>query len=757
MDITKRKVVEAAPRASEKWYKQLLEAVTDYIYTVRIEAGQPVSTSHSPGCVAVTGYTAAEYEANPDLWYRMVPEADQATVVAQINNILAGEESPPFEHRIIHKDGSIRWVKNTWVPRYDEAGHLVAYEGLISDVTERKQAEEALAAERNLLRTLIDTLPDYIFVKDAQSRFVINNKAHLHILGAKTQDEVIGKSDFDIFPHELAAQYFADERAVIAGQSLVNREEATITPQGHRPWLLTTKVPLRDSGGQVVGLVGVSRDITERKRVEAALSESQHFSQQIAETAPFLIYVYDLIEQRSVYVNHQVSKMLGYTPEEFQALGRDLLDELVYPDDRWVAIRHIKRVAADQSDNIFDTEYRIRRANGQWRWFHTRNVVFTRDQTGKPEQILGMAEDITERKWIEEILKTYGRVLESMAEGVIVADEHELIYFTNPAFEAMFGYQPGELIGQPTSILNLDPPATQRQFATEIRKALQTTGVWHGEFRNRKKDGTPFVTASRISILDMQDKRYLVSVQEDITERKQAEVEKARLFKEVSRQREQLRALTRRLAEVQENERKALARELHDQIGQNLTALGLNLNIVRAQIPAALPLAEMLYARLDDALVMVQETTRRIRDVMANLRPPVLDDYGLITAFKWYGNQFAERANCRVIVRGEEPSPRLTTLVENTLFRIVQEALTNVAKHAQATEVVVSLEQENGLIRMVIADNGLGFEPGELVEPGERQSWGMLTMSERAEAVGGCCRIESRSGQGTRVVVEVTR
>lgn len=755
--MTERKAVEPAAQDSEKWYKRLLEAVTDYIYTVRIEAGQPVSTSHSPGCVAVTGYTAAEYEANPELWYQMVHTADQAAVVAQINKTLAGAEMPPFEHRIVHKDGPTRWVKNTWVPRYDDTGRLVAYEGLISDVTERKQAEEALAKERNLLRTLIDTLPDYIFVKDAQSQFVLNNKAHLDILGAKTQDEVIGKSDFDIFPQELATQYYADERAVIEGHPVVNREEMTVTPQGHTPWLLTTKVPLRDNEGQIVGLVGVSRDISERKRVEAALSQSQRFNQQIADTAPFLIYVYDLIAQRTVYVNHQVSKMLGYTPEEFLTPGQDLLNQLIYPEDRWIALRHTRKLATDRTDKIFDTEYRIRCANGQWRWFHSRNVVFTRSQTGTPEQILGMAEDVTERKWIEEMLKTYGRVLESMAEGVIVADDKELIYFTNPAFEAMFGYQPGELVGQPTSVLNLDPVPMKKLFESEIHKALQTAGVWQGEFRNRKKDGSPFVTAAHISILDMPDKRYLVSVQEDITERKRAEVEKARLFKEVSRQREQLRALTRRLAEVQENERKVLARELHDQIGQSLTALGLTLNIVRAQIPATWPTAEALQARLDDALIMVQETTRRIRDVMANLRPPVLDDYGLVTALKWYGDQFAQRANCRVIVRGEEPAPRLTILVENTLFRIVQEALTNVAKHAQATEVSISLEQENGLIRLIIADNGLGFEVEDLVEPGEKQSWGMLTMAERAEAVGGCCRIESQSGQGTRVVVEVAR
>jgi PAS domain S-box-containing protein len=140
---------------------------------------------------------------------------------------------------------------------------------LLRDITDRKRAEEALAEERTLLRTMIDNLPDYIFVKDTESQFVISNMAHVHHLGATTQDEVVGKTDFDIFPQELAAQYYADEQEVIqSGQPLVAREEYTIDPEGRKQWLLTTKVPLCDSHGKIVGLVGISRDITEHHRAQ---------------------------------------------------------------------------------------------------------------------------------------------------------------------------------------------------------------------------------------------------------------------------------------------------------------------------------------------------------------------------------------------------------------------------------------------------------------------------------------------------------
>jgi PAS domain S-box-containing protein len=141
------------------------------------------------------------------------------------------------------------------------------------EIAERKRTEEELALERNLLRTLIDNLPDYIYVKDTESRFMINNLAHTRLLGATRPEELVGKTDFDTFPHELAAQYYADEQALIqSGQPLIDREQPTVDRRtGEKKWALSTKVPLRDSQGEVIGLVGLTRDITERKQVEEEL------------------------------------------------------------------------------------------------------------------------------------------------------------------------------------------------------------------------------------------------------------------------------------------------------------------------------------------------------------------------------------------------------------------------------------------------------------------------------------------------------
>jgi two-component system sensor histidine kinase UhpB len=153
----------------------------------------------------------------------------------------------------------------------------------------------------------------------------------------------------------------------------------------------------------------------------------------------------------------------------------------------------------------------------------------------------------------------------------------------------------------------------------------------------------------------------------------------------------------------------------------------------------------------------VEQTTERIRNLMTDLKPPVLDDYGLVTALRWYAAQFSSRASIRIDIKGEEPDPRLSPRVENALFRISQEALTNVAKHAQATRVTVIVEVEKKKVSLVITDNGIGFKYKRLNQRGKALGWGLLTMRERAEAIGSRFHIESRPGQGTRVIVEVAR
>jgi two-component system sensor histidine kinase UhpB len=241
-------------------------------------------------------------------------------------------------------------------------------------------------------------------------------------------------------------------------------------------------------------------------------------------------------------------------------------------------------------------------------------------------------------------------------------------------------------------------------------------------------------------------------------------MENARLFESLTDQGRRLRVLAARLAEAEEMERKRLARELHDQAGQNLTALSANLEIVRMLFAECTSRAVkdydqvigQLYARLNDASALVKETTKRIRNVMEYLRPPALEESGLVDALEWYGIEFSSRTGVVVDVHiTDTPPERPNAAIETALFRIAQEALTNVARHANASEAKVTITWAQDALTMVIADDGIGFAQPQ-ARPGGGQHWGLISMAERAQAVGGHCRTESTPGEGTRVIVTVS-
>ncbi|OGW53119.1 MAG: hypothetical protein A2Y81_10640 [Nitrospirae bacterium RBG_13_43_8] len=159
--------------------------------------------------------------------------------------------------------------------------------------------------------------------------------------------------------------------------------------------------------------------------------------------------------------------------------------------------------------------------------------------------------------------------------------------------------------------------------------------------------------------------------------------------------------------------------------------------------------------RLEDSLKLVEETIERMRSVIGGLRPPVLEDYGLGVALRWYTERFSERTGVVTLLREEEFSSRLPLAVETTLFRIVQEVLTNVAKHAQARQVDIILERMDGLIQLSISDDGVGFDPKALRQVKKQPGWGLITIEERAKALGGHISVESMPGRGTRVMIQM--
>jgi len=215
----------------------------------------------------------------------------------------------------------------------------------------------------------------------------------------------------------------------------------------------------------------------------------------------------------------------------------------------------------------------------------------------------------------------------------------------------------------------------------------------------------------------------------------------------------ELRRLAARLAEAQELERQNLARELHDLVGQNLTAINLNLNIIDQSLYKDFPSA--VRNRLSDSLQLIEETTRQVRTVMSELRPPMLDDFGLLPTLRWQLEQFSDRTGIAIRLEGDEPTPRLPRNVELTQYRICQEALTNAAKHSNASEVSVALSTTDQVSHLTVEDNGRGFDPQEQTNAANDGHWGLLTMQDRARSVGGVVTVVSAPGLGTRIVSEV--
>ncbi len=364
-----------------------------------------------------------------------------------------------------------------------------------------------------------------------------------------------------------------------------------------------------------------------------------------------------------------------------------------------------------------------------------------------PAAIQTALERAQERRALREAETRYQSLFAGVSVGLYRATAAGQVLEANPALMRLLGDSNRDALSG-TSVFDWCVDAEAR-----AQWRAWTTGgpdTLTGELHIRRRDGAIRWILHHSRAMREPSGRclYLDGSVEDITARKEAE-------EVLRRQHEELRRLASRLAEVEEAERQRLARELHDQVGQNLTALSIGLSVIQSQLPHGVE--PTVGTRLADLLRLVEETTARIRVVMGDLRPPVLDDFGLCAALGWYASQWTGRTRVRVEVAGEECDPRLPPAAENALFRIAQEALNNIAKHAGTSQVTIGFTVGPSWAHLTIADDGTGFPAAGPAPPDDRLHWGLRIMQERAQGVGGVCRWESRPGQGVRVTVEVPR
>ncbi|MGA2662515.1 MAG: PAS domain-containing protein, partial [Verrucomicrobiota bacterium] len=267
---------DQAVKESEGRYQRLLASVTDYVFSVTVDQGKPLATSHGPGCEAVTGFTPGEFEADPFLWFLMVYEADRPAVTARAEQILRGEAPPALEHRIVRKDGSIRWIRNTVVPRKDEQGRLVMYDGLVSDITERKQAELALRQSQERLALVIQGSNDGIWDWNLTTDEAYFSPRWKNMLGYEEPEVQNHFSAWERLLHPDDRQRALGRlQACLSGETPnFELEHRLRHKDGTFRWILARGVALHDAGGKPVRMAGSHVDMTDRKRAEEQLSQA---------------------------------------------------------------------------------------------------------------------------------------------------------------------------------------------------------------------------------------------------------------------------------------------------------------------------------------------------------------------------------------------------------------------------------------------------------------------------------------------------
>ena len=484
----------------------------------------------------------------------------------------------------------------------------------------------------------------------------------------------------------------------------------------------------------------ILRDLTQRIEAERALQKNYELLDRIFATTHFCIVYLDR-DLNFVRVNQAYADAGGHPPEFF--VGKNHFD--LYPGEKIEAIFR-NAVATGQPFTIYANPFQLpdhpERGVTYWDW----TLHPLRNADGAVDGLLFALLDVTERKRAEREHAQLAAIVESSNDAILIRGLDRSILSWNAAAERLLGWSAQEAVGR--SIELILPPERTGRRRRFIEGAARGESLSPVETVHLHKDGARIPT--QITFSPVRDKQGNV-VAHSYTVRDMSELK--RKEEALRGYATRLRELSRRLREVEESERRAISRELHDRIGQDLSTLGLILGSLGAKLPQ-----ESLRAvakPLQDMQGLLKSMVVKVRDVMAELRPPVLDDYGLLAALRHLATEFAQRSGIAAELSGVELLPRLPLIVETTMYRISQEALNNIAKHAQAKKVEISLHAVSERVMLDIADDGVGFDANE-TSP-NKQHWGVATMRERAEAVGIAFRLESAPGTGTRIALEAER
>ncbi|MBD2439615.1 PAS domain S-box protein [Nostoc sp. FACHB-110] len=393
-DITERKQAEK----ERQLFVSLIENSSDFIGCADI-SGKPIFLNEAGR--KLLGLASQGFSEDFTIDTCFAPE-DKEYVYQQIIPTVMRDGVWQGEYRFLHSQTKeiIPVDYNLFLMKDPETGEPLYLSTITRDIRDRKQAEAQLQAQEQFLRTIYDGFPHFIFVVDVldngEFRFAGCNSAaektvgmsHAIMLG-KTPEQLFGVAEGAV----LTQRY---QSCVEAGTSISYEE--CLTFHGEETWWLTTLNSLTNDAGRIYRLVGSTLNITARKKAEAELQASQHFIQRITDSSPNVLYIFDLEERCNVYANKEITTVLGYSVEDMQQMGDNLIANIVYPDDIGVVIQNHQRIVTANDGDIFEIEYRVRKQNGELAWLCTRETPFTRNADGKVKQVLGVLTDVTESK-----------------------------------------------------------------------------------------------------------------------------------------------------------------------------------------------------------------------------------------------------------------------------------------------------------------------------------------------------------------------
>lgn len=610
---------------------------------------------------------------------------------------------------------------------------------------ERARAEEALQESEKRLRLATEAAEMYSWEFDATSETYKFSANAPKILGIAPEELPATVEDTFklVHPDDRELMMKTLEKALKKGGGF-SLDLRSVKKSGEVIWLSVQTAAIKDASGAVVRIIGIAQNITERKRAEEALRDAEQRTRITLEAADLATWEWNL-ETGEVFWNEQHFRLFGMKPLRRKMTPDDFFRH-VHPDHREYVGGQLKKAVEQKTP--FDVEFCSLLENGETRWMSGYGRVTEINAQGETTKMSGVMFDITERKTAAEVLRKNEEQLQLILEStrdyaIITYNLKGIITRWNTGAEKIFGWKESEILGKDSEILftpeDRAAKIPDKEFKTALKKGRSEDERWH-----IRKDGSRFFASGVMQPLKDGKLEGFVKIARDQTERLKAE--------QLQHEQEMLR----RLVNAQEDERRRIARDIHDHLGQQLTALRLKLSGLKTFCEKVDFLDKDKAAQNIDELIAAGERIDKDVDFIAwELRPVALDDLGLRIALATFVTDWSNHSGVKTEFHaGGLGKARLGYEIETNLYRIAQEALNNILKHARATQVSVLLEKSRGTISLIIEDNGVGFNPPR-DKASRQKGLGLVVMLERARIIGGNLEIESAKGKGTTVFARI--